>query len=113
MVFSSEELFVDCWRGISYSRENRRCKMAQTDMRAVIAKDIQDLSPDTLEEVHNYIVKLKEQGLGLGEQKADLMAFAGSWAEMSGEEYKTLMEDINQHRQQAFSERPRDEIGLD
>jgi len=68
-----------------------------------IIKEIKKIPEDKLEEVHTFIKSLEQNSKGKNSHKKDLMSYAGSWKDMSNEDYKDFVKETRRTRKNLFS----------
>jgi len=68
-----------------------------------IIKEIKKIPEDKFEEVHKFIKSLEQNSKKKNSHKKDLMSFAGSWKDMSNEDYKDFVRETKRIRKNLFS----------
>lgn len=70
-----------------------------------LEKILQDKLPELYDLIHQYPLGLEHRG----GQRSQILQLAGSWSEMTDEEFTTFLEEITERRSAAFASRRSDE----
>ena len=68
-----------------------------------LIKEIKQIPKDKLGEVHKFIKSLNQNSKRHNSSKKDLMSFAGSWKDISEEDFKNITKEIKRTRKNLFS----------
>ena len=85
-------------------------------MRAKVIEELDRLPTDRLTEIYDLIhyYRLGIETTLVRDQKAkNIMSFAGSWEDMSEDEFSAFIDEVRHRRRQAFTRRRADEPGTD
>jgi hypothetical protein len=79
--------------------------MGTTIEREKLLEEVKRIPDDKLAEVY-AILHYYRLGVESTQQRpADVLQYAGSWADMPADEFEDFIQDVQVRRQQAFSER--------
>lgn len=68
----------------------------------------QDKLPELYDLIHHYRLGLEKSG----SRRSQILQLAGSWSEMTEEEFTTFLEEIPERRSTAFAHRRSDESSV-
>ena len=87
--------------------------MTSANLRDKLIEEIR-LLPDTqLEEIYNMIHEFRMSSETTQNKLDNTLKFAGSWNDLTEEEFRDLSDEISSRRQQAFTHRRNDETIFD
>ncbi len=87
--------------------------MTSANLRDKLIEEIR-LLPDTqLEEIYNMIHEFRMSSKTTQNKLDNTLKFAGSWNDLTEEEFRDLSDEISSRRQQAFTQRRNHENILD